>query len=315
MKKMTVAVCTYNRANYLPRLINSLRQQESSIPFEILVVNNNSADDTEEVLRELVQLDGACLRFVNETNQGIVHARNRAIEESKNSTYLAFIDDDEMPGPTWLNAAVDALSREQAECVGGQIRVQLPGRERLGWLEDGLLPFLGEVKNGPDSFWITDPSTPVWSGNVAYQTSIFSDGLRFDHRYNRLGHTIGGGSDAIMFYSLLERGARIRYRPDMVIEHLVEKWRLKRSYFLKIHYMDGWKKGRWGEEEYERAVCGIPPFMLNQAIRQCWKVLLMFLLSRPDAIRQAMTGIHAIGMIIGCFQRWKDSGPGKDIAN
>lgn len=315
MKKITVAVCTYNRAHCLPRLVNSLRQQESSIPFEIMVVNNNSSDNTEEVLRELSRLDGAPLRYVREAKQGIVYARNRAIEESIESTYLAFIDDDELPGSKWLKAAVDALDREGAECVGGEIRVLLPVVKRPGWLEKELLPFLGEVKSGPNSFWIRDRSTPVWSGNVAYRTSIFSDGLRFDHRYNRQGHVIGGGEDIIMFHALLERGAWIRYRPDMKIEHFVEKWRLTRRYFLKLHYMHGLKMGRWGREQYDLAVCGIPPFMLNQIFRQCRKALAMLLFSRPGVIRQAMIGAHALGMVIGQLHKWKNARSRKQVAN
>lgn len=308
MKKITVAVCTYNRAHCLPRIVNSLRHQECSIPFEILVVNNNSIDNTEEELRELSQLDGVPLRFVKEKMQGIVYARNRAIEESRDSAYLAFIDDDELPGPNWLKAAIDALDREGAKCVGGEIRVPLSVAKRPGWLEEELFPFLGEVKNASGPFWITDRSTPVWSGNVAYKTSIFSDGLRFDHRYNRLGHAIGGGEDELMFNTLLDRGVRMRYRPDMLIEHLVEKWRLKKRYFLKLHYKNGWKRSRWGEEEYDRSVCGVPSFMVIQALQQWGKTLSVFIFRRPGALRQAMNATHAIGIIIGRFQRWKDGG-------
>lgn len=315
MSFLTVAVCTYNRAERLPRLVMSLQQQQCPISFEILVVDNNSTDNTQIVLAKLASMGGPSLRFVKETTQGIVHARNRAIEESRDSTYLAFIDDDELPGSNWLKAAVDALDREGAECVGGEIRVLFSVVERPGWLEDELLPFLGKVKNSSAPFWIKDRSTPVWSGNVAYRTSIFSDGLRFDHRYNRRGHAIGGGSDEIMFNVLLNRGVRMRYRPDMVIEHLIEKWRLKKSYFFKLHYKAGWKKGRWGCEEYGRTVCGIPPFMVMQAIRQWRRALPMLLLSRSGRIRQAMNAAYALGMIAGRFQRWKDARSRKEVAN
>lgn len=314
MLKMTVAICTYNRAHYLPRLINSIRQQTCPISFEILVVNNNSSDNTEEVLRELAQLEDVALRFVTEVKQGIVHARNRAIEESLESAYLAFIDDDEIPDSNWLNAAVDALDREEAECVGGEIRISLPVSGHPPWLDKELLPFLGEVKNGPEPFWITDPSTPVWSGNVAYKTSIFCDGLRFDHRYDRQGHVVGGGSDEIMFNEFLDRGFRIRYRPDMIIEHLVERWRLKRRYFLALHYKAGWKRGRWAQEDFHRTFCGIPPFMISQVMRQWRLALPTLVLSRPGGVRQAMNAAHAVGMIVGRFWRWNDAMAGRNFS-
>ena len=304
MRKITVAICTYNRAGRLPTLVKTLRQQKCPISSEILVVDNNSSDDTQEVLRELVQLDGMPLRFVKETKQGIVHARNRAIDESRNSAYLAFIDDDELPGPSWLNAAVDALDREEAECVGGEIRVSLSVAERPSWLEEELLPFLGEVKNGPAPFWIADRSTPVWSGNIAFRVSLFAEGLRFDHRYNREGDAVGGGEDVIMLDFLLKRGTRIRYRPDMVIDHLIEEWKLKRRYFLKLHYKCGWKTGRWELQDYPHMACGVPPFMVAQAFTQWSKALSMYLSSKPGVLRQAMNATHALGMIAGRMQSW-----------
>ena len=219
---LTVAVCTYNRASSLRELITELRMQECPVPFEILVVDNNSSDNTAEAVREFDGLRAPIVRYVKEERQGIVYARNCAIDNSKDSKYLAFIDDDELPCPGWLNAAVDALEREGADCTGGEIRVRLSVMKQPKWLEGELFGFLGKLKHGDASFWITDSSTPVWSGNIAYKTSIFSNGLRFDVRYNRAGNGIGGGSDAIMFRTLLECGAKIRYRHDMVIEHIVD---------------------------------------------------------------------------------------------
>ncbi|MBI5469665.1 MAG: glycosyltransferase family 2 protein [Deltaproteobacteria bacterium] len=303
MKRIIVAVCTYNRAARLPGLIRELRRQSCPIPFEILVVDNNCKDNTQSVLKGLADESGAPLRFVKEKRQGIVHARNTAIDESAGSPYMAFIDDDESPMEGWLRAAVDALDRESADCAGGDIRVSIPEDICPGWLDKELLGFLGEVRHSEGSFWITDRSTPVWSGNIAYRTSVFRDGLRFDERYNRCGEGVGGGEDFVMFNTLLERGARIRYRADMAIEHLVEGWKLRRKYFLKLHYTAGKKAGEWEAGEYGRAFFGVPPFMIAQALRQWGRTLGMFLKGRPGVLRQAMNGTYALGMIEGRFRR------------
>ena len=306
MSILTVAVCSYNRAHRLPGLIAALREQKCSIPFEILVVDNNSTDNTQQVLRELAELDGAPLRYVKEIQQGIVHARNYAIQKTGDRTYLAFIDDDELPGPDWLKATVDAFEREGADCVGGEIKVSLPVKKRLDWLEEELLGFLGEKKYSTEPFWITDRSTPVWSGNIAYRTSVFANGLRYDPRYNRKGQGIGGGEDAIMFDILLKQRIKIRYKPDMVVNHFVEEWKLKRRYFLKLHFIAGIKFGRYATGEYERVIMGVPPFMVIQTLHQCGRTLLKLLRHKPGLLRQAMTGAHATGMIVGRIQRWRD---------
>lgn len=303
---LTLAACTYNRANLLEPLITVLRQLECPIPFEVLIINNNSTDNTEEVLRDLQNRPGAPLRVVKETAQGIVPARNRAVEESLESEYLVFLDDDELPWPGFLNAAVDAFEREGAECVGGKVKVSFSPNERPGWLGDDLLGFLAEVDYGDEPFWIKDSSTPVWTANIAYRTSLFADGLRFDHRYSRKGKSVGGGEDVMMFEALLARGARIRYRPDMVVDHFIEEWRLKRNYFLKLHYSSGKKKGMFSPDKYERTVCGVPPFMVTQAAHHFGKTLGMAATRKPGTLRQAMNGTYAMGMVAGRFQRWRE---------
>ncbi len=304
---ITVSICTFNGANRLPGLVKALRQQKCTIPFEILVVDNNSSDNTQQVLRGLSESNGASLRTVIEKRQGITYARNRAIEESMGSVYMAFIDDDELPGPNWLQAAVDALDREGAECVGGEIRVGFPSGKCPSWMTEEILGFLGQVKSGQDAFWITDRSTPVWSGNIAYRTSLFKDGLRFDHRYNRQRQGIGGGSDGIMFRQFLEMNCRIRYRPDMVINHLVGIEKFRKSYFLRLHFIAGRKRGQYETGEYSTTIMGVPPFMVIQVLRQWGKLLLMFLLRDKGLLRQAMNGTNASGIIYGRLRRWLTS--------
>lgn len=306
MNSLTVAVCTYNRAHRLPDLVTAIRCQECPILFEILAVNNNSKDNSGAVLRKLAAIEGPPLRFVNETCQGIVPARNRALDEAMASKYLVFIDDDELPMPGFLRAAVDALEGENAECVGGRVRVNFKPGQRPKWMGAELLGFLAEVDYGDEAFWITDASTPIWTANVAYRMSLFSEGLRFDTRYNREGKGVAGGEDAIMFRTLLKQGALMRYRPDMVVEHFVEDWRLRRGYFLKRHFGEGFIKGRWELDNYPNTLFGVPPFLIVNTLKHWTKTFRMWASGKPGVLRQAMNAMHAMGMIAGTFRRYRD---------
>lgn len=299
--KLTFAFCTYNRADRLENLVAAMRAQDCPIPFEILAVNNNSKDNTLAILENLAARPGVSLRFVTETEQGIVPARNRAIEEALESDILVFMDDDELPQAGLLNAAHDAIVNEGAECVGGRVEVDFTPHGRPTWLEDDLLGFLAEVKHGDTPFWITDDRTPVWTANIAYDMRLFRDhpALRFDKRYNREGSGMGGGEDAILFRTLLARGTKIRYRPDMAVWHFIEPWRLKRSYFLKLHYRAGLRVGRHELPAYPRILFGIPPFLVTQCVQQSLKVLGMYLTGQPGALRQAMNATHAMGCLVG----------------
>lgn len=306
---LTFAFCTYNRADRLEDLVAGMRAQACPVPFEILAVDNNSSDHTPAVLERLALHPGPPLRHVLETTQGIVPARNRAIREALDSDILVFIDDDEAPLPGLLQAVTDAILNEGADCVGGPIRIDYGAFKRPSWLDKELSGFLGALDHGDQPFWISDGRTPVWSGNVAYRMALFRDNpeLRFDQRYNRAGAGIGGGSDAIMFRVLLDRKFRMRYRPDMAILHSVDPWKLKRGYFLRLHYRAGLRQGRFELGHYPRSFLGVPPFMLKQALQKSARAFLMSLAGRPGALRQAMNASHVLGMIAGLHRRWKET--------
>lgn len=305
MPRLVFAFCTYNRADRLQKLVAAMREQTCPIPYEILAINNNSTDNTAETLTKLAQLPGPKLRWVTETKQGIVPARNRAIEEALESDALVFIDDDEAPLPGLLQAVSHAIFEEGADCVGGPIKIDFEPYGRPKWLDRELSGFLGEIDHGSSAFWIQDDSTPVWSGNVAYRMEIFRKhpDLRFDLRYNREGVGLGGGEDAMMFRALLERKARIRYCPEMAVLHSVETWRLKRSYFLKLHYRAGLRHGRHKLPTYPRTFLGLPPFLVGQFIRQMGKALVMQITQRSGALRQGMNASHALGALLGYRSR------------
>lgn len=305
MPRLVFAFCTYNRADRLEKLVAAMRAQACPIPFEILAINNNSSDSTIETLARLEQLPGPTLRWVTEPVQGIVAARNRGIAEAIDSDILVYIDDDEIPLPGLIEAAADAILNEGAECAGGRVEMDFTTVPRPPWLEDDLLGFLAAVDHGPDRFWIEDASTPIWTANVAYDMRIFrSDStLRFDKRFDRVGNVVGGGSDAIMFRTLLERKTRIRYCPEMAVLHSVEPWRLKRSYFLKLHYRAGLRHGQHKLPTYPKTIFGLPPFLLTQFVRQAGKAIGMQITHRPGALRQGMNAAHALGALMGYRSR------------
>ena len=120
---LTFAFCTYNRADRLDKLIAAMRAQHCPVPFEILAINNNSSDNTVQELTRLAALPGPPLRWVTESVQGIVSARNRGIAEAMDSRILVYIDDDEIPLPGLIAAAADAILNEGAQCVGGRVEM------------------------------------------------------------------------------------------------------------------------------------------------------------------------------------------------
>ncbi|MDP1681030.1 MAG: glycosyltransferase family 2 protein, partial [Burkholderiales bacterium] len=187
----------------------------------------------------------------------------------------------------------------------GRVDMDFVTVKRPPWLEDNLLGFLAAVDHGPDRFWIKDTSTPIWTANVAYDMRLFREdpALRFDKRFDRVGNVTGGGSDAIMFRTLLDRGVRIRYCPGMAVLHAVESWRLTRRYFLKLHYRAGLRHGQFRMPDFPRMVLGVPPFLIGQFLRQSLTTLRLLFTGKPYLIRQAMNTSNALGIIVGYWRR------------
>ena len=311
MKKITIAICTYNRANNLSKLVAELRKQICPIECEILFIINNCTDNTEQVLTELANQPGMKLRFVHESSQGIAYARNRALVESMESSYLLFIDDDETPDSKHLvETAVNELEKGEVQCVGGKVTVEFGNNKRPKWLVDELLGFYAEINYGETPFINRDESTPIWTSIIAYDMTIFRNNnqLRFNTRYNREGKGIGGGEDVIMFRDMLKVGVLMKYLPEMGVLHFVESWRINRRYFWRVHFVAGKKQGQFETGDYKTMFLGIPPFMGVQFISHLLNSVLLFLKRDNHYVRQGMNATHALGMICGRYLKWKQLG-------
>src|SRR5208283_4457645 len=102
--RISVILCTYNRASILISALESIVAQTlpESVEWEVLVVDNNSCDQTREVVEDFCRRYPRRFRYVFEPNQGLSHARNSGIREALGEV-LAFMDDDVTVEPGWLD--------------------------------------------------------------------------------------------------------------------------------------------------------------------------------------------------------------------
>lgn len=124
--KFTVAICTWNRASLLSRVLTQLaRIHHPACAWEVVVVNNNSTDDTERVLDAFA--GRLALRPVFEHRPGLSHARNAAVGQATGD-YIVWTDDDALVDVSWLAAYRRAVERRpEAAVFGGPVRPQFEG--------------------------------------------------------------------------------------------------------------------------------------------------------------------------------------------
>ena len=119
--RFTVAICTWNRAPLLSRVLDRLaRIHHPTGGWEVVVVNNGSTDDTDHVLD--VFADRLPLRRAFEQAAGLSHARNCAVRHTTGD-YIAWTDDDVLVDADWLSAYERAIERHpEAAVFGGPVR-------------------------------------------------------------------------------------------------------------------------------------------------------------------------------------------------
>jgi len=107
MAKVRVIIATYNRASLVTRAIESVLKQTFG-NFELIVSNDGSTDETEEVVQQLAHGDSR-IRILNDQNGGAAQARNRAIELPGDYEFIAFLDDDDLWYPHHLEHSMDFM--------------------------------------------------------------------------------------------------------------------------------------------------------------------------------------------------------------
>ena len=120
MPAFSVIIPTFNRADLLPRCVESVFRQTFG-DFEIVVADDGSTDDTRSVVEDFAARDGR-IRYVYQENRGAGDARNLGVSVS-NGRFIAFIDSDDEVAPTWLQRFHDKLKESDVyvACCGQRL--------------------------------------------------------------------------------------------------------------------------------------------------------------------------------------------------
>ncbi|CAO3455814.1 hypothetical protein [Azospirillum argentinense] len=228
-KKLVVCVCTYRRPKDLHRTLLSLEgltfNPDAPLDVEVLVVDNDPARSAEPLCREMAQDWRFPIRYAAEPVPGIPAARNRCLDETTDADLIAFIDDDEVASPGWLDWLVTAMERTGAAVVAGPV---LPIYEKRppDWLTKGRFHDLQRMPTGSEPAYCA-------TGNVLFRRSILKGGVRFDPELS-----LSGGSDVLFFEQIRRQGHRIVWCDEATIEEhvpasrMTARWILRRAFRL-----------------------------------------------------------------------------------
>lgn len=292
----TVALCTHDHADRLVRTLADLRALRlPDAPWELLIVDNACSDATASLLAHEAWPAGWQVRVVREAKLGLSNARNCALREAKGD-YLIFVDDDETPDPEWLRAFEELIRDHAPDAFGGPIEVLFEG-DRPTWLTDDLLGFLGQLNRADAAIPLTEPGTSFNGGNFGVRRTVCKSVGAFDPTLGRKGTDNTGGEEVDFYRRLLAGGFKVWWTPEAVIFHRIQAIKLKRSYFLDLHY----RQGRMEAIRKRGSASRVPPKYL---IPQLWRALRSLLTEwrargRNATVRKEMNVAYFMGYLSG----------------
>lgn len=275
MSQVTVAICTFRRADILPHTLGSLCDIDvPEVDWDVLVVDNDCDVRVEEIVRGF---EGRLpIRYASEPEVGIARARNRAVSLT-DAPIILFADDDVEFDRRWLCAMV-AATREHDDCAfwGGRIE-PIWTVPKPAWFDVERCPMLGDsivrydVGDHP-RYWRPGGDPEFYTCNLGLRTDAIRRAGMFDVTLGHQGAKRGGGEDSWMVRSISRAGGKGWYAADALLYHPVPPQRLTRRHARAF----AWWQGRVGvdmlrreQTEADSSAGRTPRWLYRVACEQC----------------------------------------------
>jgi glycosyltransferase involved in cell wall biosynthesis len=279
---VAVLICTWNRAALLAETLRSISLADvpAGLTWEVIVVDNNSSDETRQVVERHEAAFPTTLRYLFEPHQGKSWAMNRGLAESS-APLVVFVDDDVRVGRRWLAAAVEAFNASpDTAYVGGPVapiwdRVCPRWFARTGTALFGALAILDY---GPEPFVFEERQKIPLGANFAVRRTLSNRIGGFDPTLGRNSERVLLGQELPEFFARSRAaGFRGRYVPGMSVEHHVPARRLRPEYVRRWWYGKGVSRARMErlhpltelglDLRTVPTLAGIPRFLFGTALR------------------------------------------------
>jgi glucosyl-dolichyl phosphate glucuronosyltransferase len=303
---VSVVIPSYNRAHSLRSTLEALRAQvvPKDFSWELIVVNNNSSDETHAVINTAAAVFPVPVHHVFEPRQGINPARNAGIERAKGSI-IAFTDDDVLPAPDWVAMIDSAMQRREADVVGGRILAKWEGAVPE-WLAASipLQARLTVMSHDVVTKLTRSTGTPgVWGANMAFRREIFDSGHRFDPARGMVGEKLYRGEECYLIGNLLLQGRTVVYDPALVVWHRIPVERTRRAYFRRINFDVGEGEGRVSTSSSKRQIFGARFYDYRRTVLALASWGAAALCRRHDAFEHELAFLVSLGRLWGLWQR------------
>lgn len=235
MPYLSVAICTYNRDAYIVACLQHLAlQQLDSRNFEVLVVNNNSTDNTEAlVLAFLEQHKQLPFRYMFEEQKGVSFARQRAVNEARGEV-VVFLDDDAEADSKLLKSYFDFFQgHADAAAAGGTIIPKYSEKPKPAWMSSWLNGYVARCEfGGVTRLYRGRMKYPIGC-NMAYRKALMLQAGGFDT------DLAFRSDDKHIYLEVNKINNQIYYLPHAIVHHNIPGKRLSFDYLRTLYLKTG----------------------------------------------------------------------------
>ncbi len=301
--KLDVVVPTYNRSRLLQRTLLSLLHAPipSDLDLNIVIADNNSKDDTEQVVAEIAAQAERRISYIQVKRQGLSSARNGGIAAG-DGDLIGFIDDDEEIHEDWFHVVAREFADPETQFIGGPYLGNWAA-PAPPWLPPGYHAAIGVIPPKPRAPFGGDFQGMLMGGNAVLRRSVFDRVGLYSPKLGRSGKGLLSDEDAEFFGRLCDAHLRGMYVPDLIIYHHIPADRLTRAYHRRWCYWRGASQGIAARERKEPvpSILGVPRYKIGRALKGLVSLPRDLLLTREagKAFADELATWDLIGFIYG----------------
>ncbi|MDR0680863.1 MAG: glycosyltransferase [Dysgonamonadaceae bacterium] len=232
---LSIIICTYNRDKYLYNALKNIAENDFPYTsYEIILINNNSTDNTETECRHFrADFPNVDFRYFIEPKQGLSHARNRGIKEARGDLYI-FLDDDSFVKKNYLmNLEKNIKLYPDILAYGGKIIPLFESGKAPAWLSKWTYSWVSAIDLGDKSVLFKNNKYPIGANMGISKNSVDVIGF-FNPQLGRTQKNLLAGEEKDFFYRLKKIKGEIRYLPDIEVEHVIPESRTTIEYIKRM---------------------------------------------------------------------------------
>lgn len=230
-KGISIVICCYNSAYNILNVLQHIElQQGIFFPLEVVVVNNNSKDDTATVVKNFIKKSNLDIKLVFESKPGLMYARESGLNESKYE-FIQFCDDDNLLSSNYIFTTYNILNDDPSVGACGGKGIALVENKKPIWFKKHSRAYAvgSQLKN---------PQDHLYGAGMAIRynalENIYKKGFK-SFLTGRKGGVLLAGDDGELVLALMLSGYKLKASDNIYFHHIIPEGRLNIEYLLKLH--------------------------------------------------------------------------------